>query len=99
MAARIQARMETLADATLSIGKLKHIRIRHSQVIISLTSQSKLGYEKYNIRNEGKANKTVTRMYKARMAALAGIADRTMRRNMTTKGNLAVKWTEKQRLA
>lgn len=61
------------------------------QVMISLTSQSKLGYAKYKIRNDGSANSTVISMYKANMAALAGIAYKMIRRNMTTKGNLAVK--------
>lgn len=45
-----------------------------SQVMISLTSQSRLGYAKYRTRNDGRANRTVTSMYKAKMAALAGIA-------------------------
>jgi hypothetical protein len=61
------------------------------QVMISLTSQSKLGYAKYKIRNDGRANSTVISMYKANMAALAGIAYKMIRRNMTTKGNFAVK--------
>lgn len=62
---------------------------------ISLTSQSKLGYAKYSIKKEGKANRTVTRMYRARIAALAGMAYRTMRRKMMTSGNLAVKLIKK----
>ena len=67
---------------------LKHIA---SQVMISLTSQSKLGYAKYNMRNDGRANRTVTSMYRANMAALAGIAYRMIKSNITTNGNLAVK--------
>lgn len=62
-----------------------------THVMISLTSQSRLGYAKYRIRKDGTANKMVIRMYKAKMAALAGIAYKTIRRNMKTKGNLAVK--------
>lgn len=65
-----------------------------TQVMISLTSQSKLGYAKYNIKKEGKAKRTVTRMYRAKMAALAGMAYKTMRRKMITSGNLAVKLTK-----
>lgn len=61
-----------------------------SQVRISLTSQSKLGYAKYNIRKDGRANTTVIRMYRARTMALAGIAYKTIRRNMTINGNFAV---------
>lgn len=61
-----------------------------SQVTISLTSQSKLGYAKYNMRNDGRANRTVMSMYKANIAALAGIAYKMIRRNITTNGNLAV---------
>lgn len=62
-----------------------------SQVTISLTSQSRLGYAKYSTRNDGRANRTVTSMYRAKMAALAGIAYKTIRRNITTNGNFAVK--------
>lgn len=62
-----------------------------SQVIISLTSQSKLGYAKYRMRKDGKANTIVIRMYRAKIAALAGMAYKMISRNMTTKGNLAVK--------
>ena len=64
---------------------------RASQVMISLTSQSKLGYAKYRMRNEGRANRTVMSMYKAKMAALAGTAYKTIRINMRTSGNFAVK--------
>lgn len=65
--------------------------------MISLTSQSKLGYAKYKMRKEGRAKRTVISMYKAKMAALAGIAYSTMRRNMTTRGNFADRWTKKTR--
>lgn len=58
--------------------------------MISLTSQSKLGYAKYKMRKEGRAKRTVMSMYKAKMAALAGIAYSTMSRNMITRGNFAV---------
>jgi hypothetical protein len=59
-------------------------------VTISLTNQSKLGNEKYRMSNDGRANRTVMSMYKANMAALAGIAYTIIRRNMRTSGNLAV---------
>lgn len=62
-----------------------------SQVMISFTSQSKLGYAKYKMRNEGKANRMVTSMYRAKMAALTGIADRMIKRNIMINGNLAVR--------
>ena len=58
--------------------------------MISLTSQSKQGKAKYKTRKEGTANTTVIRMYMAKMAALAGMAYKTIKRNMTIKGNLAV---------
>lgn len=64
-----------------------------SQVMISFTSQSRLGYAKYKMRNEGRANRTVIRMYTAKKAALAGIAYRMIKRNMMTSGNFAVSCT------
>lgn len=64
-------------------------------MIISLTSQSKLGYEKYKMRNDGRANRIVTSTYRAKMAALAGIAYKTIKRNIMTNGNLAVNCTKK----
>ena len=59
--------------------------------MISLTSQSKLGYEKYKIRNDGSANRLVTSIYRAKMAALAGIAYKTIKRNIMINGTFAVK--------
>jgi hypothetical protein len=47
---------------------------RKSQAKISLTSQSRIGYAKYSIKNEGSANSTVIRIYNNKTAALAGIA-------------------------
>lgn len=70
---------------------------KKSQAKISLTSQSRLGYAKYSIRNEGSANSTVIRIYSNRTAALAGIAYSTMRRKTNTRGNLAVRWTRNDR--
>ena len=58
-------------------------------------SQSRLGYAKYSIKKEGNANKIVTRMYRAKMAALAGMAYTTIMRNMITSGNLAVMCAKK----
>lgn len=65
--------------------------------MISLNSHSKLGYAKPRIRIEGSANKIVMSKYTAKMTALAGITYKTIRRNMRTKGNLAVNWTKKTR--
>ena len=62
-----------------------------SQVIISLTSQSKLGYAKYKMRNDGTANRMVMSIYRAKMAALVGIAYKTIKRNIMINGNFAVK--------
>lgn len=59
--------------------------------MISLTSQSKLGYAKYKMRTEGRANTTVMTIYRANIAALAGIAYKRIRRKMITSGNLAVR--------
>lgn len=60
-------------------------------VIISLTSQSKLGYAKYKMRKDGSAKTTVMSTYRAKMAALAGMTYKTMMRKIMTRGNLAVK--------
>lgn len=59
--------------------------------MISLPNQRRKGHAKYKTSNAGTTKKTVIRMYKTNMVALAGIAYRTVRRNMKTNGNLAVK--------
>lgn len=82
---------EELPFTVLANLEANGISQMESQVTISLTSQSKLGYAKYNMRNDGRANRTVMSMYKANIAALAGIAYKMIRRNITTNGNLAVK--------
>ena len=68
-----------------------------SQLIISFSSQSKLGYEKYRMRKDGMAKRTVISKYNNMTAALAGMTYNTIRRNMSTSGNLVVKLTMKIR--
>jgi hypothetical protein len=47
------------------------------------------------MRNDGRANRTVIRMYRAKMLALAGITYKMIKRNMMTNGNFAVRLTKK----
>ena len=47
------------------------------------------------MRNDGRAKRIVTSIYRAKMAALAGIAYKMIKRNIMTNGNLAVNWTTK----
>lgn len=90
MRLRLKCRDTSLSWKTFITGP-KTRTSTGSQVMISLTSQSRLGYAKYRMRKDGRANKTVMSMYKAKMAALAGIAYKTIRRNMRTSGNFAVR--------
>jgi hypothetical protein len=47
------------------------------------------------MRNDGRAKRIVTRIYRAKMAALAGIAYMIIKRNIRINGNFAVNWTKK----
>ena len=87
----LQVKMHQAVGENLSSQCLLTMKLIPSQVMISFTSQSRLGYAKYKMRNEGRANRIVISMYRAKIAALAGIAYRTIKRNMTTSGNLAVR--------
>lgn len=83
----------TPAQALEDAQTLQGVAINNSTyyVMISLTSQSKLGYAKYKIKKAGAAKSIVTSIYRAKMVALAGIAYKMMRRNMTTRGNFEVR--------
>jgi hypothetical protein len=47
------------------------------------------------MRNDGRAKRIVTSIYRAKMEALAGIAYMIIKRNIRIDGNLAVNWMKK----
>lgn len=90
-----QRQIHQNGDLLTGIMEQRLRRILEFYVTISLTNQSKLGYAKYSTIKDGRANTTVIRMYRTKIAAQAGMAYNTIRRNTRTKGNFAVKWTKK----